>query len=96
MPMPSYQEQRHHAITQAAIRYRGLKLNELEYQNLCNAIAYGDARYVLSQNPGREVWEVQHGGKKLTAVFDTRRKNIVTFLPNGNIVPGQMTGRDRR
>jgi hypothetical protein len=96
MPMPSREEQQAHAIRQAAARYRGLPLTPAAYQELCEQVQYGGAQFVLSQEPGREVWEVQHQGKKLTAVYDTRRQNIVTFLPNGNIVPGQRTGRDRR
>jgi hypothetical protein len=96
MPMPPPDVQMAHAIEAAARRYRGLQITTEAYRSLCEDIAYGGASFVLSQEPGREVWEVLHQGKKLTAVFDTRRRNIVTFLPNGNCVPGQRTGRDRR
>ena len=95
--MPSREEQRKHAIEACARRYKGLVLTMEAYAVLCESIAYGGAgapRFVLQQEPGREVWEVRYQDRKLTAVYDTRRCNIVTFLPNGNMVPGQKTGRE--
>lgn len=96
MPTPPPDEQMRHAIEAAARRYRGLLLTPEVYRQLCQDITEGGATFVLQQEPGREVWKVTHLGKKLTAVYDTRRRNIVTFLPNGNCVPGQRTGHDRR
>lgn len=96
--MPTREEQMKHAIESAKTRYRGLLLTPEVYHALGETIAFGGggAKFVLKQQPGREVWEVVYQNKRLTAVYDTGRCNIVTFLPNGNCVPGQKTGRDRR
>jgi hypothetical protein len=85
--MPSRERQRQHAIENVARRYHR-QMTPAQYNLLCQDIDVGNAKLVLCQDPGREVWEVAFQGVRLTAVFDTFRRNIVTFLPRG-IVPGQ-------
>src|SRR5262245_10553695 len=81
------EDQRRHALRRASERY-GLTLSPGQYDELCHRIRHGqDGAVFLDRQSNRvSMWAVRHGLRWLPVIYDSRRHQIVTFLPVNTLI----------
>lgn len=81
--------QKSHAIRRLFERYE-IRVNDNQYQNLVNLIKDNKARFITRQSNRVTVFEISYLNRKLVACYDSSRKSIATFLPEGT--PDSLVG----
>ncbi len=84
--------QRMHTKTRMLQRY-GIELNRRSYQEIANPIRdrgpgkAKDSRFVDRQSNRITRWFVKYSGRWFPVVYDSKRKTLVTILPEGSLGP---------
>ncbi len=84
-PSKSTSQQRH-AKRRAAERY-DLDLHQDAQTSIIRAIQRREAKFIRRQSWRVSIFEVEHEGRILSVVYDTKRKTIVTVLPQEALEP---------
>lgn len=74
--------QRVHARRRMRQRF-GIELGEVRRRSIVQAIQSGRARFVRRQSCRVTLWRVEVDGVEVAIVYDSKRKEIVTILPEG-------------
>jgi len=74
--------QREHAKRRALQRF-GLTISSEDLKQIVKDIQDQKARFLRRESTRITVWEIDFRNKNLTVVYDNKRKEIVTFLPDG-------------
>lgn len=77
-----YDNQKRHAIRRLYERYE-IAINDNQYQDIVNLIQRCKARFILRQSNRVTAFEIEFKQRKLIALYDSHRKSIITFLPEG-------------
>ena len=83
-PKPKHLSQRIHAKKRALQRY-GVQLTTAQIFDLIDQIKSRDAILVAKQTLRVKVYLVTHGDRYMVAVYDRKRKEIITFLPHDSV-----------
>ena len=86
------ESQRVHTKTRMLQRY-GIELNRRSYQEIANPIrdrgvnGPKNSRFVDRQSNRITRWFVRYKGRWFPVVYDSKRKTVVTILPEGSLGP---------
>lgn len=72
--------ERIHAKRRALERF-GLELNRQDLRSIVDIIQKQQARFIERQSLRVTIWEVMYSGQLMRAVYDSKRKAVVSFLP---------------
>lgn len=71
--------QRAHAFRRARERF-DLHLTQNDHAQIVRAIQGGKAKFVERQSHRVTLWDINYSGEDLRVVYDSQRKELVTFL----------------